>query len=46
MVVTLLDSNGEKIYPSVDSTDDCNNDNINDVILPEYLHTIYILYTN
>ncbi|XP_051165705.1 uncharacterized protein LOC127284352 [Leptopilina boulardi] len=40
MVVNLLDKDGEKVYTGVDSTDNCNNDNINDVILPEYLLTV------
>ncbi|XP_043479916.1 uncharacterized protein LOC122509746 [Leptopilina heterotoma] len=37
-VVQLLKSDKEKIYKSIDSTENCDNGDFNDVILPEYLN--------
>ena len=34
-VVELLDKSTERIYTSMDSTENCHNGDINDVILPE-----------
>jgi len=40
-VVELLDIFEERIYTSIDSTDNCgDNDNIGEVLLPEYLNTL------
>ncbi|XP_044005453.1 uncharacterized protein LOC122850360 [Aphidius gifuensis] len=39
-VVELLDKQSEKIYNSVDSTENCDNGDIVDVILPEYLNSL------
>ncbi|KYM96549.1 ATP-dependent DNA helicase PIF1 [Cyphomyrmex costatus] len=40
-VVELLDTFEEKIYTSIDSTENCdNNDEISKVLLPEYLNTL------
>ena len=39
-VVELLDKSTERIYTSIDSTENCDNGDINDVILPEYLNTL------
>jgi len=40
-VVELLDTFEERIYTSIDSTDNCgDNDNIGEVLLPEYLNTL------
>ncbi|XP_057339407.1 uncharacterized protein LOC130676918 [Microplitis mediator] len=39
-VVALLDSSTEKIYAAVDSTENCDNGNMDDAILPEYLNTL------
>ncbi|XP_043464207.1 ATP-dependent DNA helicase PIF1-like [Leptopilina heterotoma] len=39
-VVELLDKNTEKIYTSVDSVRNCDNGEINDGLLPEYLNTL------
>ncbi|XP_043463735.1 uncharacterized protein LOC122499439 [Leptopilina heterotoma] len=39
-VVELLDKNTEKIYTSVDSVKNCDNGEINDGLLPEYLNTL------
>ncbi|XP_051165711.1 uncharacterized protein LOC127284358 [Leptopilina boulardi] len=39
-VVQLLDSAGETKFTSIDSTENCGNDNNTEVILPEYLHSL------
>lgn len=39
-VIDLLDVTTEKNYTSIDSVKNCNNGDINDSILPEYLNTI------
>ncbi|XP_043481359.1 ATP-dependent DNA helicase pfh1-like [Leptopilina heterotoma] len=39
-VVELLDKNTEEIYTSVDSVKNCDNGEINDGLLPEYLNTL------
>ncbi|XP_044591987.1 ATP-dependent DNA helicase pif1-like [Cotesia glomerata] len=39
-VVELLDFSTEHIYIGVDSTENCDNENIDDAILPEYLNTL------
>ncbi|XP_057329852.1 ATP-dependent DNA helicase PIF1-like [Microplitis mediator] len=39
-VIDLLDSTTEKVYTSIDSVENCDNGDINDAILPEYLNTI------
>ncbi|XP_057332074.1 uncharacterized protein LOC130671942 [Microplitis mediator] len=39
-VVVLLNESTEKIYTAVDSTENCDNGNIDDAILPEYLNTL------
>lgn len=39
-VVQLLDSVGETKFTSIDSTENCGNDNNTEVILPEYLHSL------
>lgn len=39
-VVELLDINTERIYTSVDSVENCDNGDINEAILPEYLNTL------
>ncbi|XP_034936338.1 ATP-dependent DNA helicase PIF1-like [Chelonus insularis] len=39
-IIRLLDVNTERIYTSVDSTENCDNEGINDAILPEYLNTL------
>ncbi|XP_044578962.1 uncharacterized protein LOC123261434 [Cotesia glomerata] len=39
-VIELLDSTTEKIFTAVDSTENCDNGNIDDIILPEYLNTL------
>ncbi|XP_018400734.1 PREDICTED: ATP-dependent DNA helicase pif1-like, partial [Cyphomyrmex costatus] len=40
-VVELLDTLEERIYTSIDSTENCSdNDEINEVILPEYLNSL------
>ncbi|XP_051167634.1 uncharacterized protein LOC127285579 [Leptopilina boulardi] len=39
-VVQLLDSDKEKIYKSVDSTENCDNGDFSDTILPEYLNSL------
>ncbi|XP_044005460.1 uncharacterized protein LOC122850368 [Aphidius gifuensis] len=39
-VVELLDKRTEKIYTSVDSTENCDNGDIEDAILPEYLQSL------
>jgi len=39
--VQLLDTFEERIYTSIDSTENCdNNDDIGNVLLPEYLNTL------
>ena len=41
LVVTLLDSHNERIYISVDSADQCdNNEFMAEAILPEYLNSL------
>ena len=39
-VVDLLDPNTEKIYTSVDSTENCDNGALNESITPEYLNSL------
>ncbi|XP_044005887.1 ATP-dependent DNA helicase pif1-like [Aphidius gifuensis] len=39
-VIELLDHSTEKIYTGMDSTENCDNGDIDDVILPEYLSTL------
>ncbi|XP_044012567.1 uncharacterized protein LOC122855319 [Aphidius gifuensis] len=39
-VVELLDKGSEKIYTSIDSTENCDNGDIEDAILPEYLQSL------
>lgn len=39
-VIELLDHNTEKVYTGVDSTGNCDNGDIDDIILPEYLNTL------
>ncbi|KAB0792783.1 hypothetical protein PPYR_00660 [Photinus pyralis] len=39
-VVELLDVSNEKIYTSMDSVEGCDNGDINEGILPEYLNTL------
>ncbi|XP_044591401.1 ATP-dependent DNA helicase PIF1-like [Cotesia glomerata] len=39
-VVDLLDASTENVYESIDSTENCDNGDINADILVEYLHTI------
>ncbi|KYN16225.1 DNA repair and recombination protein pif1, mitochondrial [Trachymyrmex cornetzi] len=40
-VVELLDTFEERIYTSIDSTENCdNNDEIGEILLPEYLNTL------
>ncbi|XP_044594830.1 uncharacterized protein LOC123272196 [Cotesia glomerata] len=39
-VVELLDFSTEHIYIGVDSTENCDNENFDDAILPEYLNTL------
>ncbi|XP_057322519.1 uncharacterized protein LOC130665907 [Microplitis mediator] len=39
-VVELLNISIEKIYAAVDSTENCDNGNFDDAILPEYLNTL------
>ncbi|XP_051165645.1 uncharacterized protein LOC127284299 [Leptopilina boulardi] len=39
-VVRLLDSNGETMYKSIDSTENCDNGSFAEVLLPEYLNTL------
>ncbi|XP_044005873.1 uncharacterized protein LOC122850880 [Aphidius gifuensis] len=39
-VLKLFDKKTEKIYPSIDSTENCDNGDIKDAILPEYLHSL------
>lgn len=39
-VVELLDASTEKIYEAVDSTENCDNGDFDDAILPEYLSTL------
>ncbi|XP_034945108.1 uncharacterized protein, partial [Chelonus insularis] len=38
--VQLLDYDTEKVFTSIDSTENCDNGDIDDVILPEYLNTL------
>ena len=39
-VVELLDKSTERIYTSIDSTENYDNGDINDAVLPEYLNTL------
>lgn len=39
-VVHLLDKTTERIYTSIDSTEDCDNGDTTNAILPEYLNTL------
>uniref|UniRef100_A0ABD2WBL0 ATP-dependent DNA helicase n=2 Tax=Trichogramma kaykai TaxID=54128 RepID=A0ABD2WBL0_9HYME len=39
-VVNLLDEATEKIYTSVDSTENCDNSGFNDILPPEYLNSL------
>ena len=39
-VTNLLDKLTEKIYSAIDSIENCNNGELNDVLLPEYLNTL------
>ncbi|XP_044019970.1 uncharacterized protein LOC122860291 [Aphidius gifuensis] len=39
-VVELLDKSTEKIYTGIDSTENCDNGDIDDAILPEYLNSL------
>ena len=39
-VVELLDSKSEKTYNSIDSADNCENENISEALLPEYLNAL------
>ncbi|KYM93650.1 ATP-dependent DNA helicase PIF1, partial [Cyphomyrmex costatus] len=39
-VIELLDTFDERIYTSIDSTENCDNNEINEVLLPEYLNTL------
>ncbi|XP_043468036.1 ATP-dependent DNA helicase pif1-like [Leptopilina heterotoma] len=39
-VVELLDASSEKIYTSVNTVKDCDNDEIREALLPEYLETL------
>lgn len=39
-VVNLLDEATEKYYTSVESTENCDNSDFDDILLPEYLNTL------
>ncbi|XP_034943479.1 uncharacterized protein [Chelonus insularis] len=39
-VVNLLDATTAKIYKSIDSIDQCDNSDINDAIVPEYVNSL------
>ncbi|XP_033222979.1 uncharacterized protein LOC117176786 [Belonocnema kinseyi] len=39
-VVELFDKTTERIYTSVDSVENCDNEDVTDAILPEYLNTL------
>ncbi|XP_044005604.1 uncharacterized protein LOC122850538 [Aphidius gifuensis] len=39
-VVQLLDEDTEKIFTAIDSTENCDNGELNNYILPEYLNTL------
>lgn len=39
-VIQLLDESTEKIYTSVNSIENCDDDNIGEIILPEYLNSL------
>ena len=36
----MFDKSTERIYTSIDSTENCDNGDISEVVLPEYLHTL------
>ncbi|XP_008212376.1 ATP-dependent DNA helicase PIF1-like [Nasonia vitripennis] len=39
-VTNLLDNNSEQIYTGIDSTENCNNGELDEIILPEYLNSL------
>ena len=39
-ITDLLDKNTEHVYTGIDSTDNCNNGELNEVIFPEYLNSL------
>ena len=39
-VTNLLDASTERIYSGIDSVENCNNGELNDALLPEYLNSL------